>query len=562
MYLEKLKEIVKEAFKECGYEIEVGVSSSSRPEICDYQCNDVFKIAKLYKKNPIELGSEVVLKINELNNFSDYFKSVEFCPPGFINLTLSSKFINHYLKLYNLNLLDAIKKVDKETIVVDYGGPNVAKPLHVGHMRTTNIGEAVKRLLKYYGHNTISDVHLGDIGLQIGQIIYKVLEDNLDVNDIDIKYLDINYPLMSGRCKTDESLKEKCAQITKDLQNGDVHYKILWQKICEVSVDDMKKSYSILGTEFDYWYGESDAFKYLDKTTKILKPVLEKSDGALVIDIKKETDKNELPPLIYQKSNGAYLYGSTDLATIYQRKEEFKADRIIYVTDLRQNLHFEQFFRASDKANLFPYSKLEHLGYGTANGEDNKPYKTRGGQTPKLEDLINDTKNIFISKREENKNLSESDLLKITRCILKYADLQTTYEKDYIFDLNKFSEVNGKTGPYLIYTYLRINKILNSCDISNNLSNVIYNEYDNKLRLKLLEFGKNLDLAYDERKPNYICDYLYNLASEINLFYTNNQVLNETDEVKRNDYLNVLNLAKNIMKELLYILGIDIPSKM
>ncbi len=559
MYIEELKEILKKTFNKKGYELEVNITISNRPELCDYQCNDLFKLAKEYGKSPKEIGEEIAL---ELNQQDDAFSKVEFCMPGFINLTLSNEFINKYLKLFSEDIKNSVKKVEKETVVIDYGGPNVAKPLHVGHMRTTNIGESIKRIIEFYGHKVISDVHLGDIGLQIGQVIYKMLEDKIDVNNLSIQYLDEVYPLMSKACKENDEIKEKCAQITKELQEGNELYTSLWKKICEVSVEDMKKSYKKLGTEFDYWYGESDAFKYLDETTKIMEPVLETSDGALVVDIKKETDKNELPPLIYKKSNGAYLYGSTDLATIYQRKKEFAAERIVYVTDLRQNLHFTQVFRASDKAGLFKINNLEHIGYGTANGEDNKPYKTRGGETPKLENLLNDAKDIFISKREDNKNLSEEDLNKITTAILKFADLQTMYEKDYVFDLNKFSDVNGKTGPYLIYTYLRINKIIGLEYNESAFTDNIYNETDRNLRLKLLEVGRILDLAYNERRPNIICEYVYNLSSNANIFYGNNHIINETNITKKDDWLFILKLTNKVIKEMLYLLGIEIPSQM
>ncbi len=388
------------------------------------------------------------------------------------------------------------------------------------------------------------------------------MEDKKSVTDLSIQYLDETYPYMSALCKEDEIIKDECAFITKKLQEGHELYTTLWKKICEISIEDMKKNYKVLGTEFDYWYGESHSFEYIDATTKILENIIEESQGALVINVKKEDDKVEMPPLIYKKSNGAYLYGTTDLATIYQRKKLFKADRIIYVTDLRQKLHFEQVFRASDKGGLFSYKSLEHLGYGTANGEDNKPYKTRSGKSPKLSELIFDTTNIFVNKREENKSLSSEDLLLITRSILKFADLQTAYEKDYIFDLNKFSEVTGKTGPYLIYTYLRVNKILKNANYNINLSDNIYNDFDLKLRLKILESTRVLDLAYLERKPNYICDYVYNLASEVNLFYTNNIVLTEKDEIKRNDYLTILDTSNKIIKDFLFIIGIEIPTEM
>ncbi len=561
MYIEEISEILKEEFLKNGYDVPAFAAKSNRPELCDLQCNDIFKVAKTYGKNPIELGKQIVASINERKDFNNYFEKVEFVKPGFINISLSLTFINKYLLSFNEDIKNSISQKKSETIVIDYGGPNVAKPLHVGHMRTTNIGESIRRILKFYGNNVISDVHLGDIGLQVGQVIYAVIKDNLSLDEITIDYLDLTYPKMSAACKEDEDLKNECATITKELQDGNEKYYSIWKKICEISVSDMKKTYSFLGSNFDYWYGESDALKYVDETTEVLKPVLEESEGAVVIDVNSEGE-SEMPPLIYIKSNGAYLYGTTDLATIYQRRKDFDVDRIVYVTDYRQNMHFKQVFRAAYKGNLIKENSLEHIGYGTANGEDNKPYKTRGGKTPRLEDLLNDTKKIFVAKREENQNLKEEDVSKIAKAILKFADLQTAYEKDYIFDLNKFSEVNGKTGPYIIYTYLRINKIIKEFDVQNELSNTSVNLYDRNLRIKLLELGKLLDLAYEERRPNFICDYLYNLCSEANIFYSNNHLTKEKNKVIQNDWLVLFTLTNKCIETLLDLLAIEIPNEM
>ena len=414
------------------------------------------------------------------------------------------------------------------------------------------------------GHTTISDVHLGDFGLQIGEVIYGVLRDNLSIDDIDIKYLDKIYPEMNSICKENENIKEECAKITKDLQDGNEEYVRLWKKILEVSKQDIKKNYDFLDVSFDYWYGESDAYNYLEKTENILKEkdIIKESEGALVVDVKEEKDTKEIPPLLFKKSNGAYLYASTDLSTILQRKEDFNPDHILYVVDNRQELHFEQVFRTSDKAHIMEKEKLEFLGYGTVNGVDGKPYKTRSGNTPKLENLFKEAKEIFISKKEDNKNMSEEDINKIVNSILKFADLSNSRTKDYIFDLNKFSEVTGKTGPYILYTYLRINKILESQNKDLKISNNIYNEYDRNLRLKLLELPEAITQAFNERMPHYIAEYVYNLCVCANIFYQNNHIMNMEDETNKNDWLYILSLTNKTIKQMLNLLVIDIPSIM
>ena len=457
-----INKIIEELFIKNGIE-DIKVSKSNRPDLCDYQSNDIFKIAKKEGKSPIEVGKEVELKINDIKNFNDYFESVQFVAPGFLNIKINNNFICNVLrKMSNDNKFNIQLPEKSETFVVDYCGANVAKPLHVGHMRTTIVGESIARIIRFMGHKTICDVHLGDYGLQIGEVIYAILEDKIPLEDIDINYLDVAYPKMSARCKEDEKLKEECARITKELQDGNEEYRKLWKKILDVSVEDIKKNCDYLGAKFDYWYGESDAYPYIPKIEKILneKGLLRQSEGALVVDVEEPTDKKEIPPLLFKKSNGAYLYASTDLACLLQRKEDFNPDHVLYVTDLRQALHFEQVFRTIEKCGIFKRTQLEHLGYGTVNGLDGKPFKTREGTAPKLESLYNDIKEIFISKKEENKNLSNEDLDKIVNSILKYGDLQNSKEKDYIFNIEKFSDTIGKTGPYILYTYLRVNKIL------------------------------------------------------------------------------------------------------
>lgn len=560
-----INKIIEELFIKNGIE-DIKVSKSNRPDLCDYQSNDIFKIAKKEGKSPIEVGKEVELKINDIKNFNDYFESVQFVAPGFLNIKINNNFICNVLrKMSNDNKFNIQLPEKSETFVVDYCGANVAKPLHVGHMRTTIVGESIARIIRFMGHKTICDVHLGDYGLQIGEVIYAILEDKIPLEDIDINYLDVAYPKMSARCKEDEKLKEECARITKELQDGNEEYKKLWKKILDVSVEDIKKNCDYLGAKFDYWYGESDAYPYIPKIEKILneKGLLRQSEGALVVDVEEPTDKKEIPPLLFKKSNGAYLYASTDLACLLQRKEDFNPDHVLYVTDLRQALHFEQVFRTIEKCGIFKRTQLEHLGYGTVNGLDGKPFKTREGTAPKLESLYNDIKEIFISKKEENKNLSNEDLDKIVNSILKYGDLQNSKEKDYIFNIEKFSDTIGKTGPYILYTYLRVNKILkDNCYTQKDLSSKIYNESDRNLRMKLFDVEDYIYLAYNNRNPFYLADYVYDLCLLVNNFYQNNNISNLTDEENKNDWLYVLNLSNRIIKEVLDLLVIQIPSKM
>lgn len=544
----------------------IKISKSNRPDLCDYQSNDVFRISKELKKSPIVVGEEIVNRINALDNFDDYFESVTFVKPGFINITLSSSFINRVVRCINDdNKFNIRLPKNKEVFVVDYCGANVAKPLHVGHMRTTIVGESIARIIRFMGHKTICDVHLGDYGLQIGQVIYGIKRDHKKLDEIDISYLDKIYPEISALSKENEDIKDKCAQITKELQEGNKEYTELWKKILEVSVADIKGICNYLGAHFDYWYGESDAYPYLNEVESLLKEkgLLKESEGALIVDVRQDDDKKEIPPLLFKKSNGAYLYASTDLACILQRKKDFNPDHILYITDLRQALHFEQVFRTAEKLDLFKKEQLEHLGYGTVNGMDGKPFKTRDGKAPKLQNLFDEVKEIFISKKEENKNLSNDDLDKIVNSILKYGDLQNSKEKDYIFNIEKFSETVGKTGPYILYTYLRINKILKDNNYKGSeLSNTIYNESDRNLRIKLFDLEDYIYLAFNNRNPFYIADYIYDLCLLLNNFYQNNNISNLCDDVNKNDWLFILNLSNRVLKELLNLLIIDIPSKM
>lgn len=567
MINEQLESIIEDALKSLNLVTSsIKVSTSARPDLCDYQCNDLFKIAKTNNLNIEQLGHSLVTKLKKTANYDDYFSEIEFVRPGFLNITISSTLINNTIKAMVNQGHFGIKQASPiETFVIDYGGPNVAKPLHVGHMRTAIVGESIKRIINYKGHKTIGDIHLGDYGLQIGQVIYGILSEEKTIDDINISYLDYIYPKMSTLCKESEEIKEKCAEITKKLQEKDPTYTLFWKKIMEVSCADMKKNYDFLNVNFDYWYGESDAYNYLERTKTILesKKLLKEDDGALIVDVKLPTDNKEIPPFIFQKSNGAYLYESTDLATILQRKQDFNPDHILYVVDNRQELHFERVFRTSALSEIMSKDKLEFLGYGTVNGEDGKPYKTRSGKTPKLEGLFSEVRDIFINKKETNKDMSALDIDKIVNSILKFADLQNSRDRDYVFDISKFSDVVGKTGPYILYTYLRLNKITNNQSININcLTNNIYNNFDRQLRLKMLELPLVYEKAFSNRMPHFIADYLYELCVLTNSFYQQNHVNSENNVIKVNDWLNIIRVTENIIKTMLNLLGIEIPTKM
>jgi arginyl-tRNA synthetase len=551
-------EFIKPVFEDLGILDYLMISYSDK---ADYQINSVFSIAKDMHKNPILIGEEIVNAVNGLDSFSDYFKEFSFVKPGFINIFVSDKLINKCFNEINLS----VKKDLKEVFFIDYGGPNIAKPLHIGHLRPAIIGESLKRILNFKGYKTISDVHLGDYGLQIGQVIYGILNEGKSIDDIDIKYLNYIYPKMSALCKEDEVVYNECKKITFDMQQGNKQYVQLFDKIKEVSVNDIKRIYDFLGLSFDMWLGESDSEPFISKLLDLLKSkdLLVLDDGAYVVNVKNESDNKEMPPCIILKNDGSYMYATTDLATIYDRVNKYNPDYILYVTDARQSLHFEQVFRVSSLSGMSSNSKLEHIPFGTINGPDGKPFKTRSGGTLKLDELILLIRENFISKREENRNMSEEDINKIVNAIIKFADLQNNREKSYNFDINKFSDVSGKTGPYVLYSALRVKKILDGNKIFNDsVSDVIYNDIDRELRLKILELDKYIDRAVMDRMPSHVAEYLYDLCNVVNTFYQNINISRLEDIDTKNDYLVVLKKAYDVMKTCLNLLIIDIPSQM
>lgn len=557
-----LKDITKyleQIFKELDLDNYLKISSSDK---ADYQINSVFMIAKDKHVNPKEIGEMIESKINEQPDVKDYFRKVEFVMPGFINLFVSDKLINKHINSYITN--GFVEKTDsKDVYFLDYGGPNVAKPLHIGHLRPAIIGESIKRILNLKGYKTIGDVHLGDYGLQIGEVIYGLKKENIPLSELNIDLLNRIYPEMSALTKSDEEVYNECKKITSELQKGNIEYKEYFKKIKEVSVDDIKRLYNYLGVSFDLWLGESDSEPYIPKLMNELESrnLIIVDQGAKIVNVKQDTDKKEMPPVIVEKSDGSAIYATTDLATIMERVEKYDPKYILYVVDARQSLHFEGVFRI---AKMLGYdTNLEHIPFGTINGSDGKPFKTRSGETLKLDELIKNTKEIFLNKREENKSMSEEDLDKIVNAIIKYADLQNNREKSYNFDISKFSDVSGKTGPYILYSALRIRKIINSFNYNKgNVSEVIYNDIDRSLRLKLLDFNKYLDKSIEDRLPSIIGEYVYDLANLLNSFYQNINISKITDENMKNDYLNVLDLSFNILKECLDLLIIELPSEM
>ena len=565
MIIEYIEEKLQKVLNDLNYDLQAKIIVSNRKELCDYQFDGCFAYAKIARKSPYEISEEIVSKFLEIYKDEEDFSEVEAVKPGFINFTLSNKFINERLKDMFYKEKFNIHMPEKKKIIIDYGGPNIAKPLHVGHLRSAIVGESIKRILKYFGHDVIGDVHLGDYGLQIGQVIYGLQKENIAKEDITIEILDEIYPKMSALCKEDEQVKERCAEITKELQDGNAEYQEYFKIIREVSGKDILKIYEYLDVHFDLWYGESDAYPYIDKVTEELnkKNLLTTSNGAKIVEVSKPEDELEIPPLIYQKSNGAYLYGTTDLGTIYERIEDFHPDNMIYITDMRQRLHFKQLFRVCEKLGYTDMITFEHLGFGTVNGSDGKPFKTRAGSAPKLDSLFKETKNAFLTSNPKNDNMTEEDLDILVNAIIKFADLQNNREKDYIFDLNKFSEVVGKTGPYILYTYLRIASILEketeTCELEEK---DIYNKEDRDLRIKLLDLENTLKYSYSTRLPSVLANYLYDLCVNMNAFYEKNHINNLEDKKKKESWLFVLNLGNKVIKEMLALLSIKIPKKM
>lgn len=579
-FIKYQEERLKQIIVELGYEIErVELVVSSRRDLGEYQFNGVMSLSKVYKKNPRDIALEIVAKLQDIEDFVN----VNVAGPGFINISFSSesliKYMNELISNYDIN----IDKINSKKIILDYGGPNVAKTLHVGHLRSANIGEALKRLAKTLGMEVISDVHLGDFGRQMGLIILELSKRYPEWVYFDENYtgeypieppitndmLETLYPIASSKAKDDLEYLEEARIITTKLQKHEKGIFDLWKKIVEVSVREIKSMYDKLNVSFDLWNGESDSDKYVDDVIKYLedKDLVKESQGAMVIEVKEESDKNEMPPLLLKKSNGAISYETTDLATIWERMNLYQPDEIWYVVDNRQELHFKQVFRAAYKSGMVPCSvNLEFLGFGTMNGTDGKPFKTRDGGVMSLENLFDEVKSESIKQMKENIMEDEKDKLAddIAVSILKYADLLSVRSTDYIFDIEKFSDMNGKTGVYLLYSTIRINSLLKKADelkIQYSNFNKIASDYDKEVVLKLLQVSKVLTRSLENKSLHEITDYLYNLTNCYNHFYSNNKILIEEDLLLRESWLCLSKLVYITNIKLLDILGINVPEK-
>lgn len=560
-----------------GYNDDVILSVSNRPDLGDYQYNGCMKLAGIYKQNPREIANKIVEELNKTN----YFKDINIAGPGFINLSLNDETLVKYINEVNNNFDINTYKIDTdETIFLDYGGANVAKALHAGHLRSPNIGEAIKRLSESIGYKTISDVHLGDWGRPMGLIICELSKryPNLpffdpnyegeypDICPVTIEELNEIYPSASLKAKEDESYLEEARNFTNRLQNKEKGIYDLWRLFWKLSVDDIKKIYTMLGATFDLWEGEYDADEYVKPLLDYLisNNYTEISDGATVINVKEETDTREIPPVILIKSNGGILYDTTELATLYERKKKYNFNKMFYLTDIRQELHFIEAFRAAYKTNIIPKDiSLEWFGFGTMNGPDGKPFKTRDGGVMSLNELINIVKNETIKIIKDNvpNNEKESVANDLAIAAIKYADLLPHRSSDYVFDPIKFSDINGKTGPYLLYSTVRMRSLLNKCDIKPDKYITISTKEERDIILNLLNLRNVLVKSFNERSLNEICEYLYKLTNSYNAFYSNINVNNETDINKKISYITLTNLVYKTNMFLLNILAIKVPDK-
>lgn len=579
-------EELKSAFTACGYEESFAkVVLSNRPDLCEYQCNGAMAAAKAYKKKPIDIANDVVEKLKD----SRMFSAVDAVMPGFINIRLNEDFLADYMNQMAAADKLGIEAPEKpETIMVDYGGANVAKPLHVGHLRSAVIGESVKRMGNFVGHHMIGDVHLGDWGLQMGLIIEELRERKPELVYFDESYqgeypdeapftiseLEEIYPAASGKSKEDEAFKERAQTATFKLQSGYAPYRAIWKHIMNVSLADLKKNYGNLNVSFDLWKGESDAQPYIPALIEDLvkQGLAYESQGALVVDIAEETDSKELPPCIVRKSDGAALYATSDLATIIEREKDFHPDRYIYIADKRQELHFTQVFRVAKKAGIVrPDMPMSFLGFGTMNGKDGKPFKTRDGGVMRLENLIAGINEKVYERIMENRTVSEEEAKETAKIVglaaLKYGDLSNQAAKDYIFDIDRFISFEGNTGPYILYTIVRIKSILNKYKEAGGSTEKTAvlgaaGEAEKALMLELSKYNEVVETSFGETAPHKICQYIYDLSNAFNRFYHETKILGEEDQKRQASYIALITLTKNVLETCIDLLGIEAPERM
>lgn len=584
--IDMIAEELADAFEKAGYDRSYArVTLSNRPDLCEYQCNGAMAGAKVYKKAPIMIANDVIANLGEKKCIDE----IEAVNPGFINMKLNKEFVASYLNSMDESENLGVDKTENPlTIVVDYGGPNVAKPLHVGHLRSAIIGESVKRIARKMGHEVLGDIHLGDWGYQMGLIIteLKVRQPELPYFDdayegeypeeapFTIGELEEIYPTASGKAKEDEEYRENALHATYLLQNGHRGYTAIWNHIMHVSVTDLKKNYSNLNVTFDLWKGESDAQAYIPDMIERLKAegFAHIDDGALVIDVAEESDTKEIPPCMIQKSDGASLYGTTDLATMVQREADYHPDKIIYVVDKRQELHFVQVFRAAKKTGILPEStETKFLGFGTMNGKDGKPFKTREGGVMRLENLIAEIEEEMFKKITDNRTVEETEARQTAKTVgmaaIKYGDLSNQATKDYVFDVDRFTSFEGNTGPYILYTIVRIKSILNKYQAEGKTLDGLKiaaagNDSEKALMLEVSKYNEVMEMAFEELAPHKICAYIYDLANAFNRFYHETKILAEENEETKKSYIALLALTKSVLESCIDVLGFEAPERM
>ncbi|MGN0431801.1 MAG: arginine--tRNA ligase [Lachnospiraceae bacterium] len=584
--LDFISEEMQQGFEKAGYAKELGrVTLSNRPDLCEYQCNGAMAGAKQYKKAPIMIANDVAAVLQE----SPVFSEVSAVAPGFLNLKVKESFLADYIKQMAADEKFGLEMPTKpKKVIIDYGGPNIAKPLHVGHIRSAVIGESVKRILRYCGHEVIGDVHLGDWGLQMGLVITELKERQPDLVYFDDTYtgeypteapftvseLEDLYPTASKKSKEDPEYKAKAMEVTQQMQSGVRGYRAIWQHILNVSVADLKKNYARLNVDFDLWKGESDVHDLIPGMVAYMKEggYAYESEGALVVDVKEETDTKEIPPCMILKSDGAALYNTTDLATIQDRMQQYAPDELIYLTDKRQELYFEQVFRCARKTGLVkPETELKWLGFGTMNGKDGKPFKTRDGGVMRLEVLIKETTDEMYRKITENREMPEEEAKETAQIIalsaLKYGDLSNQASKDYVFDIDRFTSFEGDTGPYILYTIVRIKSILAKYkEQGGSLEGAVLkdaqNESEKALVMQLTAFNTAIEAACAEIAPHKICAYIYDLANAFNRFYHETKILSEEDADRKAGLIALLVLTRDVLETCIDMLGFSAPERM
>ena len=590
--IDLITEQVTNAFTGQGYDAKYGkVTLSNRPDLCEYQCNGAMAAAKEYKCAPFMISDKIAQALAE----NELFESVESVKPGFINMKVSPAYLAKYVSDMKADegRFGCDKAAHPKTIIVDYGGAKLAKPLHVGHLRSAVIGESIKRIGKFMGHHMIGDVHLGDWGLQMGLIIVELKERKPDLVYYDESYtgeypkeapftiseLEDIYPTASKKSKEDEAFREAAMEATSQLQAGRRGYRALLAHILDVSVTDLKKNYDNLNVSFELWKGESDAQPYIPDMVQMMKDkgFAYMSEGALVVDVKEDTDTKEIPPCIILKSDGASLYSTTDLATIVMRMQDYNPDAIIYLTDQRQSMHFVQVFRCARKTGLVgPDVELTHIGFGTMNGKDGKPFKTRDGGVMRLEYLLDEINEEMLKKitenqkEKENLDISEEEAKQTAKTValaaVKYGDLSNQASKDYCFDIERFTSFEGNTGPYILYTIVRIKSILKKYTAKNSLPDApilgAHSASEKNLMLVLSRFNAMMENAYEEKAPHKICAYIYELANAFNGFYHETKILSEEDFKVQASYIGLLVLTKNILETCIDVLGFSAPDRM